>query len=102
MHVFSPLARSLAVCVFVAACLARGPAEGYPRAQTEPRLSVLFLYADDQRADTIAAWGNPRISTPNLDRLATEGFSFRSNYNFGSNSGAVCIPSRAMVHTGRT
>jgi arylsulfatase A-like enzyme len=63
---------------------------------------VLFLYADDQRADTIAAWGNPRISTPNLDRLATEGFSFRSNYNFGSNSGAVCIPSRAMVHTGRT
>ena len=52
--------------------------------------NILFLFADDQRADTISAWGNENIRTPNLDRLVARGFSFRRNYCFGSNSGAVC------------
>ncbi len=67
-----------------------------------PRLNILFLFADDQRADTIAAYGNPHIATPNLDRLAEAGYSFRNNYCFGGNSGAVCAPSRAMLMTGKT
>ncbi|MEN9676177.1 MAG: hypothetical protein RIS76_2073 [Verrucomicrobiota bacterium] len=66
------------------------------------RPNVLLLFADDQRADTISAWGNPAIETPNLDRLVARGFSFRRNYCFGSNSGAVCVPSRAMLMSGRT
>ena len=66
------------------------------------RPNILFLFADDQRADTIAAWGNPRIKTPNLDRLVHTGFSFRGNYIFGGNSGAVCMPSRAMLMSGKT
>ncbi len=64
--------------------------------------NILFLFADDQRADTIAAYGNPHIKTPNLDKLAAAGFSFRTNYCFGGNSGAVCVPSRAMLMTGKT
>lgn len=66
------------------------------------RPNVLFLFADDQRADTIGAWGNRHIQTPNLDRLVRRGFSFRNNYCFGANSGAVCVPSRAMLMSGRT
>ena len=66
------------------------------------RPNVVLLFADDQRADTIAAWGNPHIRTPTLDRLAARGTSFRGNYCFGSNSGAVCVPSRAMLLSGRT
>ena len=57
--------------------------------------NVLFLFADDMRADAIAAHGNPHIKTPNLDGLARGGFSFRGNYVFGGNSGAVCVPSVA-------
>jgi len=64
--------------------------------------NILFLFADDQRADTIAAHGNPHIRTPNLDRLAAAGFSFRANYCFGGNNGAVCVPSRAMLMSGKT
>jgi len=64
--------------------------------------NVLFLFADDQRADTIGAWGNPHIKTPNLDALAASGFAFRGNYCFGGNSGAVCVPSRAMLMSGKT
>lgn len=66
------------------------------------RPNVLFLFADDMRADTIAAHGNPHIRTPHLDRLAAAGFSFRGNYVFGGNSGAVCVPSRAMLMSGKT
>ena len=54
------------------------------------------------RADTIGAHGNTYIHTPNIDRLVATGFSFRKNYVFGGNSGAVCVPSRAMLMTGKT
>ena len=70
------------------------------RAASRP--NVLFLFSDDQRADTIAAHGNPHIRTPNLDQLAATGVSFRNNYIFGGNNGAVCVPSRAMLMTGKT
>ncbi len=66
------------------------------------RPNILFLFADDQRADTIGAHGNPNIHTPNIDQLVANGFSFRRNYVFGGNSGAVCVPSRAMLMTGKT
>jgi len=75
---------------------------GLAQAADRSRPNILFLFADDMRADTIAAHGNPHIRTPNLDRLAAQGFSFHGNYIFGGNSGAVCIPSRAMLMSGRT
>lgn len=63
--------------------------------------NIILLFADDQRADTIGAHGNPHIQTPNLDKLSDSGFSFRKNYCAGSFSGAVCVASRAMLMTGR-
>jgi len=65
------------------------------------RLNVLFLFADDMRADTLAAQGNAFIDTPHLDSLVRRGCSFRRAYTLGSNNGAVCVPSRAMLMTGR-
>ncbi|HOW67382.1 MAG TPA: sulfatase-like hydrolase/transferase [Candidatus Paceibacterota bacterium] len=73
-----------------------------PNTSSAAHPNILFLFADDQRADTIAAHGNPHIKTPHLDRLAAAGFSFRNNYVFGGNSGAVCVPSRAMLMSGKT
>lgn len=63
--------------------------------------NVIFLFADDQRADTIAALGNPHIKTPNLDQLVHRGFVFRNAYCLGANIGAVCTPSRNMLMSGR-
>ncbi|MHC5268632.1 sulfatase-like hydrolase/transferase [Enterococcus sp. LJL98] len=63
--------------------------------------NILFLVADDQRFDTIAALGNPDIQTPNFDRLVENGVAFEEAYLPGGTSGAVCMPSRAMIHTGR-
>lgn len=63
--------------------------------------NVLILLADDQRPDAIHALGNEQIITPNLDRLVREGSAFTRAYCRGSDSGAVCAPSRAMLLTGR-
>lgn len=63
--------------------------------------NILFLFADDQRADTIGALGNPVIKTPNLDRLARGGLAFDRAYMQGGFNAATCMPSRAMLLTGR-
>jgi arylsulfatase A-like enzyme len=76
-------------CVLTSAAAAKQP-------------NVLFLFADDQRPDTIAALGNPHIKTPNLDKLATSGLVFNNAYCMGSHIGAVCLPSRNMLMSGRT
>src|SRR5437660_405395 len=63
--------------------------------------NVLFILADDFRADCISAWGNSHILTPNLDKLSERGMSFTHAYTMGSMIGAVCTPSRTMILTGR-
>lgn len=69
-------------------------------ADAAERPNVLFLFTDDQRADTIAALGNPVMHTPHLDRLVESGFTFNNTYCMGSTMGAVCNPSRHMMLSG--
>lgn len=69
-------------------------------AATKP--NVLFLFADDMRADSIAALGNPVVKTPNLDSIASRGFAFRNAFCLGGNSAAVCTPSRNMLLSGKS
>jgi arylsulfatase A-like enzyme len=76
------------------------PAADAPAAPAA-RPNVLFLFADDQRADTIAALGNPVIQTPALDRIVKAGVSFRRAYMQGGMHGATCVPSRAMLLSGK-
>lgn len=67
-----------------------------------PKPNIVFVLADDQRFDTIAALGNPEIKTPNLDKLVAKGFTFTNAYCQGSMIPAVCAPSRTMILTGRS
>jgi arylsulfatase A-like enzyme len=77
-------------------------AEAPPGLVAAGQPNILFLFADDQRADTIAALGNPIIKTPNLDRLVRAGVSFNRAYMQGGMHGATCVPSRAMLLSGRS
>lgn len=63
--------------------------------------NILFIVTDDQRWDTIHALGNEEIITPNLDKLVQRGTSFVRAHIAGGTCGAVCMPSRAMVLSGR-
>lgn len=66
------------------------------------RPNIVMILADDQRFNTIHALGNPDIQTPNLDRLVKEGTAFTHAHIPGGTSGAVCMPSRAMINSGKT
>lgn len=64
--------------------------------------NIVLIVTDDQRSDTIHALGDPIIHTPHLDALAQRGFVFTRAANQGANNGAVCVPARAMLLSGRT
>jgi arylsulfatase A-like enzyme len=87
--------------VFLAACLLLlGTTTAW--ADSGRRPNVLFIVADDQRFDTIAALGNDEIKTPNLDRLVKRGFAFTNAFCQGGLIPAVCTPSRTMIMSGRS
>lgn len=58
--------------------------------------NLLFLYTDEQRFDTLAAYGNTRIQMPNLNRLAETSTVFDQAYV----TQPVCTPSRSSLLTG--
>ena len=61
------------------------------------RPNILWYCTDQQRSDTIHAFGNDEIYTPNLDRLAKRGVGFNQAYC----QSPICTPSRASMLTGR-
>ncbi|MCY4072407.1 MAG: sulfatase-like hydrolase/transferase [Chloroflexi bacterium] len=58
--------------------------------------NILWICTDQQRYDTIAALGNPFVSTPNIDNLARQGVAFERAYC----QSPICTPSRASFLTG--
>lgn len=58
--------------------------------------NLLFLFTDEQRADTLGSYGNPLVQTPNLDRLAASSHIFENAYV----TQTVCTPSRSSIMTG--
>lgn len=58
--------------------------------------NLLFIWTDEQQPETIGAYGNSIIKTPNLDKLAGESFLFRNAYV----TQPVSTPSRSSVMTG--
>jgi choline-sulfatase len=69
--------------------------------ETDKRPNFIFLFSDDQTYRSVNAINNPEIITPNIDKLAESGIVFTHCFNQGSWSGAVCVPSRAMLNSGQ-
>ena len=58
--------------------------------------NILFIMADQMRADMLASAGNKIAVTPNLDKLAAEGVRFTNTFS----STPTCTPARAAILTG--
>lgn len=58
--------------------------------------NIIFILADDLGYGDIGAFGQKKIRTPNLDRLAAEGLRLTHHYS----GNAVCAPSRCVLMTG--
>src|ERR671916_2257688 len=63
-------------------------------AQTKP--NIIFILADDLGYGDVGCYGQQRIKTPTLDRMAAEGMRFTQAYA----GGTVCAPSRCALMTG--
>lgn len=61
------------------------------------KYNVVFITTDQQRRDACGCYGNDRIKTPNIDRLASEGIRFTNAYC----DSPLCAPSRASYISGR-
>ncbi|MCA9069112.1 MAG: sulfatase-like hydrolase/transferase, partial [Planctomycetaceae bacterium] len=58
--------------------------------------NIVLLFADDLGYEALGCYGGKEFSTPNLDRLASQGMRFRRAY-----TSPVCTPSRMSLYTGR-
>jgi arylsulfatase A-like enzyme len=65
--------------------------------RTPRRPNILFVLADQLRAQSVGCYGNAEVRTPHLDKLASEGVLFRNNL---ANT-PVCCPARAIMLTGK-
>jgi len=59
--------------------------------------NIVFIIADDLGYGELGCYGQKKIKTPNIDRLAAEGIRFTQHYS-GS---PVCAPSRCVLMTGK-
>ncbi len=59
--------------------------------------NILFIMADQLRADYLSCYGHKSLHTPNLDLLASQGVKFTRAYT----QSTVCGPSRMSFYTGR-
>ncbi|MDE3199091.1 MAG: arylsulfatase [Acidobacteriota bacterium] len=69
------------------------PAQQAPK---RSRPNILFLMADQLRADWLGCYGNSAVYTPNLDRIARQGVRFTAAYS----STPSCTPARSALLTG--
>lgn len=60
--------------------------------------NVLFVMADQLRADYLGCYGHPTLATPNIDALAARGVRFTRAYC----PAPICGPSRMSFYTGRS
>lgn len=68
-----------------------------PAPAAAPRPNIIFMLADDLGYGDLGCYGQTKIKTPNLDRMATQGMRF-TNFYAGC---PVCAPSRCTLMTGK-
>lgn len=76
--------------------LASAPSLLHAQRKPGDKPNLLFIWTDQQRADTMAAYGNTRFHVPTMNRLASESIVFDRAYV----TQPVCTPSRSSVMTG--
>ena len=88
-HLLLPALAGLAACT--------GGDKKQEVAAPEQPMNILFIMCDDHSYQTISAYDQRYIETPNIDRIANEGVRFTNSFVANSISG----PSRACMLTGK-
>ena len=67
------------------------------RAAASERPNIVFILCDDLGYGDVGCFGQQKIRTPNIDRIAREGMRMTTHYS----GNAVCAPSRCVLMTGQ-
>ena len=81
-----------AACSTLPGCLAATDRESLPAKKP----NIIFILADDLGYNEVGCYGQEKIATPGIDRLAREGMRFTQHYS----GNTVCAPSRCVLLTG--
>ena len=65
-------------------------------AQADRKPNIVFILADDLGYGELGCYGQKKIRTPNIDRLASQGIKFTHHYT----GAPVCAPARCVLLTG--
>ena len=65
------------------------------QAEDDKKPNIIVILADDIGAEGLASYGSTIYTTPNLDKMASEGIRFKNAY-----ATPLCTPSRVMLMTG--
>src|SRR5476651_1726456 len=82
---------------FVFVLLFSIPLRGAETATAARKPNIVFILADDLGYGDLGCYGQTKIRTPNLDRMASEGMRFTQSYC----GNAVCAPCRCVLMTGK-
>ena len=85
-----------AACALLMVCVMPSAAQPGSRAMSRRPPNIILVVADDLGRGDLGAYGQRRIRTPHLDRMAREGVRFTDAYA----PSPVCAPSRASFMTG--
>ena len=89
------LTLALSLLVLLSGCYSSAPITTTDT-QLKSKPNIIYIMADDMGYGDLGSYGQTKINTPNLDKLAGEGMRFTQHY-----AGAtVCGPSRASLLTG--
>jgi arylsulfatase A len=102
-HSLSFWDRTSALRLFITAAALPLAAHSYGKPANLPRKpNIIYILADDLGYGDLGCYGQQKIKTPNLDRMASEGMLFTQHYA----GTAVSAPSRCSLltgmHTGHT
>jgi arylsulfatase A-like enzyme len=86
---FASAALLMMLCVGLVGAPARAAEKDLP--------NIVFILADDLGYRELGSFGQQKIKTPNLDRLAKQGMRLTQHYS----GNAVCAPSRCVLMTGK-
>src|SRR5690349_10902853 len=63
----------------------------------QQRPNIIYIMTDDMGYGDLSGYGNKKFSTPNLDKLASQGMKFVNAYS----AAPLCTPTRVGLMTGR-
>lgn len=86
---------AIGVGILFTSCREEAKKEALKIAEAE-KPNIIYILADDLGYGDLGVYGQKKFSTPNIDRLASQGIRFTQHYS-GS---TVCAPSRSALMTG--